>query len=406
MKSSHDNQSFFINKSIRITGKANGPLANYSFAVKDVFDIAGCKVSVGNPDWFELHKPARKNATIIQILLNAGATLIGTTNMTEFTRGTFGENVHYGMPSNPLGKEFVPGGSSSGSACVVAAGIVDFSLGTDTIGSIRVPASFCGLYGFRPSLNRIPAEGVWVQSPGFDTVGLLTKDPELLVTIGQVIFNNNVGECSWPKTFIAKDLFAIADREINVGLQETIELLRTISPFTLEFEISNGKLERIFKLAQVVKGYNTWKNIGNWMEKNNPRIAFHVAKKFVQESLIGKEDAVNASIELDELLQPIKLLLNDNVVILPTTASTAWTKEISTLINWSKSINVSDASNSINRTNQLLTIASVLGAPQVCIPIFNPKSRLPLSISILGSQGSDEKILSLAQSLAKHLNQN
>ena len=131
-----------------------------TFAAKDIFDVAGHVTGGGNPDWKATHPPAGRNAWIVQSLVDAGATMVGKTHTDELTRGILGENAHYGTPVNPRAPGRVPGGSSSGSAAAVAGGLVDFALGSDTGGSVRIPASFCGLYGLRPTHGRIPLDGI------------------------------------------------------------------------------------------------------------------------------------------------------------------------------------------------------------------------------------------------------
>ena len=143
----------------------DGPLAGLTFASKDIFDVVGKVTGGGNPAWTATHAPAEANAWVVQQLLDAGAELAGKTITDELTRGIFGENVHYGTPTNPRAPGRVPGGSSSGSAAAVAGELVDFALGSDTGGSVRVPASFCGLYGLRPTHGRIPGEACCSRPP-------------------------------------------------------------------------------------------------------------------------------------------------------------------------------------------------------------------------------------------------
>ncbi|GIL60003.1 hypothetical protein Vafri_14638 [Volvox africanus] len=166
-----DPYNAYIDKSLIVPGVAEGPLRGLSFAVKDLFDVAGHLTGFGNPIWLETHPPATHTAPAVQALLNAGATLRGKTHMDELAYSLNGENVHYGTPINPAAPGRIPGGSSSGSAVAVACGDVDIGLGTDTGGSIRVPASFCGLLGIRPSWGRVSAEGTAALAPSFTTPG-------------------------------------------------------------------------------------------------------------------------------------------------------------------------------------------------------------------------------------------
>ena len=123
--------------------------------------------------------------------MDAGATMVGKTHTDELTRGIFGENAHYGTPTNPRSPNRVPGGSSSGSASAVAGSLVDFALGSDTGGSVRVPSSFCGLYGLRPTHGRIPLDGILIQAPSYDTIGWFARDIALFARIGSVVLQPN-----------------------------------------------------------------------------------------------------------------------------------------------------------------------------------------------------------------------
>lgn len=153
-----------------VNGASDGPLAGLTFAAKDIIDVAGHVTGCGNPDWLRTHAPATATASSIRSCLDAGATLVGKTVTEELATGLTGENIHYGTPRNVNAPGRVAGGSSSGSAAAVAAGLVDFALGSDTGGSVRSPASFCGVYGIRPSHGRVPMDGVMPLAPGLDVV--------------------------------------------------------------------------------------------------------------------------------------------------------------------------------------------------------------------------------------------
>ena len=171
----------------RSAGAARGPLLGLSFAVKDVFDVEGVTACYGNPTWLETHAPAARTAPAVAALLDAGATLIGLTLTDELALSLTGENAHYGTPINARCPDRVPGGSSSGSAAAVAARLCDFALGTDTGGSVRVPASHCGIFGFRPTHDAIASDGVCPLAPRFDTVGWFARDAATLARVGDVL---------------------------------------------------------------------------------------------------------------------------------------------------------------------------------------------------------------------------
>src|ERR1700686_1962578 len=166
---------------------ADGPLRGTSFAVKDLFDVAGHHTGCGNPTWRATHAAATANAAVVQTLLQAGARLIGKTRTDEMAYSIEGRNFHEGAPRNPAAPERLTGGSSSGAACAVAAGAVDFAIGTDTAGAVRVPAAWCGLVGLRPTHARVSAAGLTPLAPSFDTVGWLARSTGLTRMVGSVL---------------------------------------------------------------------------------------------------------------------------------------------------------------------------------------------------------------------------
>jgi amidase len=147
--------AFVPNGMCRREATAHGVLDGLTFAVKDLIDVEGCRTSGGNPDWLAQQRPAARSAPVIEQALAAGATLIGKTVTDELAFSLEGRNMHHRSLVNPVCPGRLPGGSSSGSAVAVAGRLVDFALGTDTGGSVRVPANFLGLFGFRPSHGAI-----------------------------------------------------------------------------------------------------------------------------------------------------------------------------------------------------------------------------------------------------------
>ena len=168
--------AFITHAKVRIEGAAEGPLAGLAFAAKDLYDVAGVITGCGNPDWIRTHEPAGTTAPAVETLLAAGATLVAKTLTDELAYSINGENHHFGTPVNVNAPGRIPGGSSSGSASAVAGGMVDFALGSDTGGSVRVPASFCGIYGLRTTHGRISLDAIQALAPSFDTVGWFARD--------------------------------------------------------------------------------------------------------------------------------------------------------------------------------------------------------------------------------------
>src|SRR5256884_4697539 len=204
---------FVPGRALGITGAPGGPLAGLTFAAKDLFDVAGHPTGGGNRDWARQHPVPTRHAWAVQRLLDAGATLIGKTVTDEVSLGLLGENAFDGTPLNPKAPDRVPGGSSSGSASAVAQGLCDVALGTDTGGSVRVPASFCGLFGIRPTHGRLPVTGMMPQAPSSDTTGWFARDAGTFAKVASVMLGEPIPSALPARLIVAADAFAFADPE-------------------------------------------------------------------------------------------------------------------------------------------------------------------------------------------------
>ena len=197
-------------------------LASTTFMVKDLFAIAGHKIANGNPDWYAHARAAPATARAIQWLLDAGASCTGITICDEFFYSVLGSNAHYGQPINSRAPDRVTGGSSCGSAAAVAANMCDFALGSDTGGSIRVPASFSGLYGLRPTHGRISLDGVTPMAPSYDTVGYLAREAELFRKIGHVLLEGEAVYTDIERLILAEDFFRHAEASADQALWQAL----------------------------------------------------------------------------------------------------------------------------------------------------------------------------------------
>src|SRR6478752_4672606 len=220
--------AFVPGPQVRIEGKPGGPLSGLTFAAKDLFDVAGHPTGGGNPDWPRGREVPRRHAWAVQTLLDAGATLIGKTITDEVSLGILGENPFEGTARNPRAPGRVPGGSSAGSAAAVAAGLCDTALGTDTGGSVRVPASFCGLYGIRPTHGRIDTSGMMPQAPTSDTTGWFARDAETFAKVSSVMLGEAIPDALPDKLIVAVDTFGFADANVAEALQPMVKRLATL----------------------------------------------------------------------------------------------------------------------------------------------------------------------------------
>jgi amidase len=190
----------------------SGPLDGLRLAVKDLIDVAGHRTGCGNPRWRETHPEAAAHAVAVELLLAAGARLVGKTVSDELAFSIIGENAHYGTPRNPAAPDRIPGGSSSGSASAVAAGECDVALGTDTTGSVRVPAANCGVFGMRPTHDRVSLAGVMPFAPSFDTVGAMARDlPTLARTMRVLAGLEDTPAGAPPRIALVREAWALAE---------------------------------------------------------------------------------------------------------------------------------------------------------------------------------------------------
>ena len=205
-----------------VRGSPTGPLAGLTAVVKDMYDIGGARTGGGSPEWLAAQRPAEVHAGVVQRILDAGATIIGKTVCDEFFYSVSGANVHYGTPVNPRAPGRLPGGSSSGSASATAAGICDFALGSDTGGSVRIPAAYCGLYGLRPTFGRVDLSGAMAMAPSFDTGGWLASGPGLFRKVGEVLLQGTRVESPVTRLVILDDAFENADPEVAALLHAVL----------------------------------------------------------------------------------------------------------------------------------------------------------------------------------------
>lgn len=263
-----------------LEGVAGGPLSDLTFAAKDIFDVVGYVTGGGNPDWKATHEAATHTAWVVSMLVAAGATMVGKTITDEITRGIFGENAHYGTPLNPRAPGRVPGGSSSGSASAVAGELVDFALGSDTGGSVRVPSSFCGLYGLRPTHGRIPLDGILLQAPSYDTIGWFARDADLFARVGSVLLQSEIRAVRPHHLVIAEDTFEVADQAVQEALRPAVDCIASLIGHCTTARLASARLSDWSGQQQILQGREAWETARDWIDRVNPRFSFEVAERY------------------------------------------------------------------------------------------------------------------------------
>lgn len=377
-----------------LQGSSTGPLAGLTFAAKDIFDVTGHVTGCGNPDWKRTHQPAGRHAWVVETLTEAGAAMAGKTLTDELTRGIFGENVHYGTPVNPKAPDRVPGGSSSGSASAVAGGLADFALGSDTGGSVRVPASFCGLYGLRPTHGAIPLQGMLLQAPSFDTIGWFARDLQTFAAVGSVLFGTGGRPTRPQRLVIAEDAFELAEEDTRLALQPLVDALSRMMAEVTTLRLSPSTLAAWSSHQQVLQSREAWESARDWIDSVNPRFSFEVSDRYVMaRAVTDNEVAAAAPGRAAVVRQMGQVLGEDAVVCLPTTIGPA------PLLGQ----RVSERHDLRLRNSQLTSVAGLSGFPQFTLPLAEAGG-LPVGFSLMGPPGSDLALISLAQEFEAAMN--
>ncbi len=383
--------AFCTDSSAYLKGSASGELAGLSFAAKDIFDVAGHTTGGGSPDWKATHRPAEETAWAVQALVDAGATMVGKTITDELTRGVLGENFHGGTPINPRAPGRVPGGSSSGSAAAVAGGLVDFALGSDTGGSVRAPASFCGLYGLRPTHGRIPLHGVMGNARSLDTVGWFAREAELFAKVGSVLLRTEIPESRLRKIVVADDAFEIADAQVREALQPVVAKISSLVGSSSHGRLAPVPLEDLPYPFGVLQGSEAWQTYGDWIDTVDPRLGFEVAARFAAGRGFTDDERRRAQSVREHVVRHVEEALDSGVVIcLPTMPFPAP----------ERGLNLSERRAIHQRIDALVDVAGWAGTPQMSLPLAEVDG-LPVGLSLIGARGSDEMLLAFGREIAR-----
>ena len=381
------NAAFVPGEHVEAAPTANGALDGLRFAVKDLIDVAGFRTGGGNPDWLATHAPAERHAACVARLLGAGARLDGKTMTDELAYSLEGENHHYGTPLNPRWPHALPGGSSSGSASVVAGGQADFALGTDTGGSVRVPAAFCGLWGMRPTHDAVSLEGVLPFAPCFDTVGWFARSAEVLAKVGRVLLpegtSSSIKRRRCVKVKEAFDLRAMNAPDDAVRLTLLAESIGAMDSVSV---ISDGEWLACY---QALQDADIDTSLGAWIASAKPRFGPSIAPRFARLDKFDRSMTAHWRATRARLRAGLDALMQDTILVMPTTPVALLAKNT--------------LGDTIGRFYQdaltMNAIAAIGSLPQITLPFFDEIDR-PLALSIIGARGDDLALLAFAQELS------
>lgn len=379
-----------------IDGAQSGPLKGLSFAVKDLFDVAGRPTGAGNPAWLDSHAVPERSSPLVEQLLAAGATLVGKTLTDELAYSINGDNVHYGTPLNSAAPDRVPGGSSSGSAAAVAARLCDFALGTDTGGSTRVPASYCGLWGLRTSHGLLSRDGLVPLAPGFDTPTWLAHDAATFLKVARLLLPASPAQ--FKRVLLLEDALAQADDVFHAPAQRVFGALSRGRTAMHTLATSGGGADQLETWRQTyitASAWEAWRTHGDWIAAHEPHFGPAVAARFAIASDISPQAGTQALARQAAIRAAVRALLGeDGVAVLPSAASAAPRLDAS-----GAEVDAVRA-----RTFRITSVAGLAGLPQVSLP-FISAAGLPVGISLLGPAGSDLALVELATSIWQQLHE-
>ncbi|MDP7546843.1 MAG: amidase, partial [Alphaproteobacteria bacterium] len=341
-------------------------------------------------DWLASHGPATATAPSVTGLLGAGAHMVAKTQTDEMAFSITGQNAHYGTPVNVNAEGRIPGGSSSGSAAAVAGEGVDFALGSDTGGSVRLPAAFCGIHGIRTTQDRIPVDGVHPLAPCFDTIGWFARGGELMRRVGRVLLPNYAEHADATRLLVARDCFELLSEEAAAALAPAVDRVAEHFASRQDVRLSAdgpGNWMPHFRTLQMA---DIWRTHGAWIEQAKPSFGPGVAERFATCATITPDAAAASRLVRDNVRARLTdLLAGDGVLCLPTAPGIAplcQTPEAELDdFRW--------------RSMGLTCVAGLSGCPQINLPLASLDG-CPLGLGLMAAPGGDEVLLQLAAAIA------
>jgi amidase len=384
-----------------VPGIGSGPLHGLGVAVKDLYAVKGYRIGAGVPAWLREQQPAEQNSPVVQRLLDAGAHIVGIAETDEFAYSVGGINSHYGAAPNPRVPHATVGGSSSGPASAVALGQAEIGLGTDTAGSIRVPASYAGLVGFRSTHGVISMAETVALAPQFDAAGWLTRDVTTALSVCDVLMPGASQRPFTPRrTLRLPTLRGLAQTGVTTAIDACIGTLvaQEVLPPLEDAAISADLFDSWFTAFRVVQGWEAWQERGGWVKAHPQALGADIAARFAVASKISPSEAEAARATVAEAKSYFAELLDDAIIALPATSTPA--------IPLSAKSEQTEAVR--GATLRLTSIASAAGLPAVSLPVATvadswQPAPLPVGLSLVGPPGADRGVLELAAAVERAL---
>ena len=374
-----------------IGGQKGGPLSGLTFAVKDLFDISGFPTGGGSPEWLASHDIAAHTSPLVSALLEAGADCVGKTVCDELFYSFVGVNVHYGTPVNVNSQGRVPGGSSSGSSAATAAGLCDFALGSDTGGSVRIPASFCGVFSLRPTHGALDLPHAMPMAPSFDAAGWFARDAKTFARVGRVLLPEAISNNPIERLLFADFLWDLADPEIRAPLSPITEKLKSRFASVEHVAEMPGEISaaEVLEAFRIIQGYETWRSFGQWIEETDPKLGPGIRERMAIASKITR-DEMEAQVEVQARVRDALggLLTQGTAICLPPVATLPPERDID--------LTTLDPFRAKNLT--MVAYGSLAGFPQLTCPAARSQD-CAVGISFMGQAGSDRALCDLSLAL-------
>jgi amidase len=374
---------------------ARGALDGWTVAVKDCFQIAGVPMTAGSADFAEWYGVPQHDAWAVATLSAAGAQVVGTTAMHELAYGITGINRGQGTPRNPAVDGAIPGGSSSGSAVAVAAGLARCALGTDTGGSIRAPAALCGIWGYRPTHGLLPLTGCVPLAPSFDTVGVMAGTGDDLNAVLELLWASEAvgGLVDGPpmeRVWVVLDAVERSGDAMQRAIDETASRLSAAGVRVRELRLH--VLDEIREAQAPIQGAEAWATHERWIDEVSPKIGDDVAKLLRIGSERTPVELKAAQTERSRLIA----LLHDRIgldhgLVLPAALGTA-----------PALADFDDPERSLANRLGMLTlhnVATIGGFPAVAVPVQREDDP-PLGVQLVGPRGRDRELLRVSRLMA------
>jgi amidase len=380
---------------VKVSSARSGPLKGLTLAVKDLFDVVGYPTSAGSPHMLALSGVKKKSAFVVQKLLDAGAEFTGKTITDELAFSLNGKNAHFGTPLNGGAKDRIPGGSSSGSASAVSNNLCDIALGTDTGGSVRGPASHCGLYGLRPTHGRVSLRGAHDLAKSFDTCGWFARDAATYGRVADVLLGKDRKTLSAkPRLLLAQDCFDLLEEPVKKALAPAIKRLEKLYGKAQPIVTAPRGFDELYWAFRQLQGREAWETDGAMITKYQPPLGTGVADRFAYARGVTNVQVAASSIVRENFTSALATLLGkDSILILPTMA------DIAPKLTDSEA----DLESYRNRSLNMLCLSGLSKMPQLSMPLAK-RLGAPLGLSIMGPSGTDRSLVRIAEELEQVAN--